>query len=111
MKMRTGQSFSCTKEEPVLPRLRKLSRCLDNSSADHNFFSGSAEDWHKVAYFEVLDLVIESIKDCFDKPGYAIYCNLEELLVKGAVCEKFADEKKQVCHLLLSENTPVSLKE
>ena len=62
IKMRTGQSSSCTKEEPVLPRIRKLPRCLDNSSADNNFFSGTAEDWHKVAYFEILDLVIEAIK-------------------------------------------------
>jgi len=43
-----------------------------------------------------LDLVIEGIKDRFDQPGYVIYRNLEELLVKGASGEECSDQKKQV---------------
>ena len=117
-------------EEPVLPRKRKVPRRLDYGSADNSFFFETVEDWYRAAYFEALDLVIEAIKDCFDQPGYAIYRNLEELLVKGASGEEFGDQKKQVCELyheidgtqlsvqleslatyFQSENIPVSLKE
>ena len=63
---------------------RKVTKYLDDGSADSSFFSETVEDWYQVAYFEVLDLVIEAIKDRFDQPGCAIYRNLEELLVKGA---------------------------
>jgi len=86
-------------EETVLPRKRKVPRHLDDGSAVSSFFSETVEDWYRAAYFEVLDLVIEAIKDRFDQPGYAIYCNLEELLVKGAVGKEFGHEKKQVCEL------------
>jgi len=75
-------------------------------------------------------LVIEGVKDQFDQPCYAIYHNLEELLVKGASGEECSDQKKQVCELyneingtqlnvqlespatyFQSKNIPVSLKE
>ena len=117
-------------EEPDLPRTRKAPRRLDDGSADSSFFSETAEDWYRAAYFEALDLVIEAIKDHFDQPGYAVYHNLEELLVKGAAGEEFGDEKRQVCELyheidgsqlnvqleslvtyFQSENIPVSLQE
>ena len=103
---------------------------LDDGSADNSFFSETVEDWYRAAYFEVLDLVIEAIKDRFDQTGYAIYHNLEELLVKGTAGQEFSDEKKKVCELyheidgsqlnvqleslatyFKSENIPVSLKE
>ena len=86
-------------EEPVLLRKRKIPRRLDDGSADNSFFSETVEDWYQAVYFEALDLVIEAIKDRFDQPGYAIYRNLEELLVKGAAGEEFGDQKKQVCEL------------
>ena len=69
---------------------------MDDGSADNSFFSETVKDWYRAAYFEVLDLVIETIKDFFDQPGYAIYRNLEELLVEGAAGQEFGDEKKEV---------------
>ena len=141
-KIRTDQSFhlfftlvknlsqSLNVEEPVLPRKRKVPRHFDDGRANNSFFSEAVEDWYRVAYFEALDLVIEAIKDRFDQPGYAIYRNLEELLVKGASGEEFDDQKKLVCELyheidgtqlnvqleslaayFKSANIPVSLKE
>jgi len=85
---------------------------------------------YQAAFFEALYLVIEGIKDRFDQPGYAIYHNLEELLVKGVSGEECGDQKKQVCELyneidgtllnvqleslatyFQSKNIPASLKE
>ena len=33
---------------------------------------------------EALDLVVNFIRECFNQPGYRIYCNLENLLLKAA---------------------------
>ena len=42
------------------------------------------EDFYRKLYFEELDLVTCGIKDCFDQPGYKVYSQLEELLIKAA---------------------------
>ena len=39
------------------------------------------EDHYRLQYFEVLDIAIAHITD---QPGYAVYKNLERLLVKAA---------------------------
>ena len=80
--------------------MKKIPRCLDDGSANNSFSCETIKDWFRAAYLEVLDLVIEAIKDHFDQPRYAIYHNLEELLVKGAAGQEFGDEMKQVCQLL-----------
>ena len=87
-------------EESILPRKKKIPRCLDDGSANNSFSSETSKDWFRAAYLEVLDFVIEAIKDHFDQPGYAIYHNLEDLLGKGAAGQEFGDEMKQVCQLL-----------
>ena len=35
--------------------------------------------------FEALDNTISCLKDLFNQPGYNIYCNLEELLIKASL--------------------------
>ena len=47
-------------------------------------FPNSVEDFYRKLYFEELDLVTCGIKDCFDQPGYKVYSQLEELLIKAA---------------------------
>ena len=44
----------------------------------------SVEDLYRQKYFEALNLCIAMIKDHFDQPGYAVYRNLEEVLVMAA---------------------------
>ena len=44
----------------------------------------SVEDLYRQKYFEALDLCIAMIKDHFEQPGYAVYRNLEEVLVMAA---------------------------
>ena len=38
---------------------------------------------YHVAYIEAIDLAISTIQDRFDQPGYAMYRNLENLLLKA----------------------------
>ena len=63
---------------PTLPRKRR---------APHRFeIEGSHPttiiDHYRRIYYEALDLVVQGITDRFQQPGYQIYRNLEDLLLK-----------------------------
>jgi len=45
---------------------------------------------------EAIDLVVNFIRNRFDQPGYKIYCNLENLLLKAAKAEDYTAEIKFV---------------
>lgn len=47
---------------------------------------------YKRIYFEALDLIVSSIKNRFDQPGYHVYCKLEELLLKAASGVDYEEE-------------------
>ena len=82
-------------EQPSLPRKRKVPRRIDNGSGD-NYSSETVEEHYRLQYFEAVDLAVESIKDRFDQPGYAVYRNLEELLLKGATGSDFSEHLREV---------------
>ncbi|XP_065191926.1 zinc finger MYM-type protein 1-like [Sycon ciliatum] len=69
-------------DEPVLPRRRKVPRRFEDGQAAGTH-PERAEDLYRVAYFEALDLAVSSIQERFDQPGYAMYRNLEELLLQA----------------------------
>ena len=41
------------------------------------------KELYRKEHFSVLDLVVNYIKDCFDQPGYGVYQQLQELLLKA----------------------------
>jgi len=47
-------------------------------------------------YFEALDLVVCGIKGRFDQPGYKVYSNLEEVLVKAVRKDNYDEELQYV---------------
>ena len=55
------------------------------------YFSETVEEHYRLQYFEAVDLAVASIKDRFDQPGYVMYRNLEELLLKGAAGSNFSE--------------------
>ena len=106
-KMRTDAEFNaflatvqslCTTvgaDQPCLPRKRKVPRRIDDGSGD-SYSSETAEEHYRLQYFEAIDLAVESIKDRFDQPGYAVYRNLEELLLKGANGKDYSEHLRDV---------------
>ena len=48
-------------------------------------------------YYEALDSKISCLKDRLDQPGYKIYCNLEELLIKASMRDDFKEPFQAVC--------------
>ena len=82
-------------EQPSLPRKRKVPRHIDDENGGA-YFSETVEDHYCLQYFEALDLALVSIRDRFDQPGYAVYCKLEELLLKGAAGSDFSEQLREV---------------
>ena len=77
---------------PSLPRLRKRPVRYEPGNAAAEFAT-DPEDHYKRIYYEALDLIIVSITDCFDQPRYALYSNLEQLLLKAVKHEDYEELK------------------
>ncbi|KAL5473597.1 hypothetical protein EMCRGX_G028099 [Ephydatia muelleri] len=65
--------------DPSLPRQRKVPKHLKIGSSAPEF-TNIVEDVYRKAYYEVIDFVVQSIKDRFDQNGYKMLSKLEELL-------------------------------
>ena len=68
--------------EPSMPRRRKMPKRFQIGDAEH-FFPQTERDMYRQNYFEAMDLMINCVKNRFDQPGYKIFRNVEELLVKS----------------------------
>ena len=77
-------------EEPKLPRKRKVPRRYEEGTADAEYFD-DCKAHYRQQYYEALDIITTSIKDRFDQPGYRIYQQLQELLLK-AIRKEDTDE-------------------
>ena len=69
-------------EEPSLPRRRKVPRQFKVGDGE-NYHSSTVEEYYRKLYYEALDSAVSCLLERFDQPGYAMYQNLEELLLKA----------------------------
>ena len=84
-------SKSLEVDEPQLPhRCKRPSRYEEGTSAGD--FPSDPKDLFRQQYFEAIDLIIVCINDHFDQPGYKIYRQAEELLLKSCKKEPFQSE-------------------
>ena len=67
---------------PSLPRKSHAPQRLQVGSTEGDIHS-NVNEYYRVLYFEAIDLVIEAITERFDQPGYGIYSNLENLILKA----------------------------
>ena len=81
--------------EPSLPRRRKAPKRYEVGEAE-GYHSPTVEDHYRRYYFEAIDLVTHAIDERFDQPGYAIYRNLEEVLIKAANNDDYTAELQEV---------------
>jgi len=82
-------------EEPILPQKRKAPQRLEYGDGEGYTIALPLKNTHQ-KYFEALDLAISSIQDRFDQPGYAMYKNLECLLLKAANQADYSAELQEV---------------
>ena len=57
-----------------LPRKRKVPRRFEDGTAEAEFFT-DCKQYYRQQLYEALDLIVNSIKDRFDQPGYKAYKN------------------------------------
>ena len=50
-------------------------------------------DHYRRIYYEAIDMITTCINSRFDQPGYKIYCNIEDLLLKAANADYDAELK------------------
>lgn len=77
-------------DEPVIPRQRKQPRRYEDGASEGDVVEG-VEDFYRRTHYEALDLLICGIKERFNQPGYKLYTNLQNLLVK-ATKENYSEE-------------------
>ncbi len=81
----------CDVNEPKLSQAAETSRTLWRWNGT-NWIPLHSKKFYSCIYYEALDLIVESIRDRFDQPGYRVYQGLENLLLKAAKQEDFIDE-------------------
>ena len=59
-------------------------------------FASSVEDHYRPQYFEAIDLITGCIKNRFDQPGYRVYFELQNLLLKAAYGKPYSSELESV---------------
>jgi len=82
-------------DKPTLPRKRKAPSCFEIGH-DEGYHAQSTKDHYCLIYFEALDYAISSIKN---RPGFQVYKNLKELLVRAANKQDYSTELKDVLAL------------
>ena len=82
--------------EPHLPRRRKAPRRYEDGLAESEFHDDT-KAYFRQLYFEAVDLAVNCIQDRFQQPGYKVYSNLEQLILKAAEGEDITAELDFVC--------------
>ena len=70
-------------DPPSLPRKRRAPARIEVGTGAGSH-AESVEDYYRQKYYEALDMCVAAIKDRFNKPGYQLFLNLEEVLVMAA---------------------------
>ena len=85
---------------PSLPRKRKnpnysILIYLDGvKSTDESYAPATPYEHYKNIYTNALDAIINSIKDRFDQPGFQIFSNIEDLLLKAIKGVDYSSQKE-----------------
>jgi len=75
----------------VLPRKRRAPRDREIGTGDSPYAESGQDDYRRI-YYEALDLIVNCITSRFQQPGYKVYCNLENHLLKSVKKYNFTEE-------------------
>ncbi len=94
----TGRPVLASKNDindPVLPRRRKRLSRFEEGQAPYTY-AETPEDMFRKIYYKAFDLLIQSINNRFDQPGYQAYCCLQNLLMKAVNKQELSSELREV---------------
>ena len=92
----TQRAMALDVDEPKLPRHCKQPRKYDDGLSTGDFHQ-TPKAHYRQCYFKAIDLIINSIQDRFNQPGYRMYNSLEILLIKACKQEELDDSLEAVC--------------
>ena len=78
-------------KDTSLPRKRRAPSRFKIGSSE-GYHHGSVKEYYCQQYFECLDLIIGTIRERFNHPGYGVLKQLECLLLKAAKKEEYHAE-------------------
>ena len=119
--IRTEQSFelfwakvvqladSLNVEEAELPRRRKQPARFEDGMAS-GYYHSAPQDLFRQVYYEAVDNTVQCLKTRFDQPGYQMYCNLEQLLIKASMNNDFEQNCKVICTFYKDDFNPEHLR-
>ena len=88
-----SKGFNNWKDASVKFKEHESSNChKDSMIVTVDLPPSSIEGYYRQAYFEVLDVICSTIEDGFRQPGYQLYSNLEQLLLKAVCKENYSSE-------------------
>ena len=91
--------------EATLPRkIKAPSRFEIGTGTGHQ--DEAVEDLYRRHYFEALDLAIAGTEDRFNQPGYAMYRNLEEVIVYAANQKEYGQQLQDLLALYKEDLQP-----
>ena len=82
---------------PTLPRKRQAPLRFEIGTSEGSHPTTILDRYRRI-YYETLDLVVQGITDRFQQPGYQIYRNLEDLLLKVCRAQDYEAELDTVCN-------------
>lgn len=75
----------------LLPWQRKMPKRYEIGNAQPEF-ADTPDHYFKCIYFEALDLITTCILERFDQPGFAVYHNVQDLLIDAAKGNSYQSE-------------------
>ena len=72
-------------------------------------FHTNPEDRYRQIYYEALDFVVQATSDRFDQPGYGVYQNLQELLLKACKGDRYQGQLEAVLDIYKDDLSKVAL--
>lgn len=85
-------------EEPKLPRQRRIPRRIDDGVC--NYQHGTAKDYYRQQYFEVLDILLGEIEKRLNQTSLGILKDIEDVLL-SASNGMYQRESRNCIHLSL----------
>ena len=87
-------------EDPSLPRKRRRPRIIDNyfttTATNTTYNPETTEEMHRKIYYEAIDNAVQTITARFDQPDWAVYRNMQQILINALNGQLYEDELNAV---------------
>ena len=83
--------------DPIVPRKRKVPQRFEIGTSTVDSQPTTSKNLYSQQYYKALDLITNYVRSRFKQPGYNLYKNLQELLLRLSK-EKISNQSCSLCH-------------